>query len=214
MDHDSKLDTILDEDELEPPPPNAPPPQQPMRTIAPPRRSSTASSLQRLMTGTRHGSETPSVDGNKSSSPSTSTGTASSLTPAAYQFSEPSFLAGGLGTEWSHLPQDLRFYMSYFCENLTHYHYCMVTDSDDFFRSVLPSIAVRNEALLYAVVGFAAYHHTLRDPHGKVQQFLRYYNKSVTLLLGFLKRKEKHNLGTLLTILQLATIEVGSFFFQ
>jgi hypothetical protein len=73
----------------------------------------------------------------------------------------------------------------------------------------LPSVALRHEALLYAVVGFAAYHYTLKNPNGQIKHFLQYYNKSVTLLLGFLKKKEKHNMGTLLTILQLATIEVG-----
>ncbi len=87
----------------------------------------------------------------------------------------------------------------------------MGNDSDDFFRNILPSMAVRNEALLYAVVGFSSYHYTLRDPQGKMQLFLKYYNRSVTLLLGFLKRKEKHTPMTLLTILQLATIEVGDF---
>lgn len=84
----------------------------------------------------------------------------------------------------------------------------MIMDSDDFFRVILPSIALRHEALLYAIVGFAAYHHTLKNPHGQINEFLQYYNRSVTLLLGFLKKKEKHNIGTLLTILQLAAIEV------
>jgi len=67
---------------------------------------------------------------------------------------------------------------------------------------------MRNEALLYAVVGFAAYHHTLKNPNGQINEFLQYYNRSVTLLLAFLKKKEKHSVATLLTILQLATIEV------
>jgi len=72
-------------------------------------------------------------------------------------------------------------------------------------------MAIRDEALLYAVVGFAAYHYTLRNSSGKMKEFLQYYNRSVTLLLGFLKRKEKHTAATLLTILQLATIEVSYF---
>lgn len=91
---------------------------------------------------------------------------------------------------------------------MTHHHYCIAQDNDEFFRVILPNIAVRNEHLLYAVVGFAAYNRTLQDPNGKIQEFLHYYNKSVTLLLQALKRKDKHNVSILLTILQLATIEV------
>ncbi|TIC99824.1 Adhesion and hyphal regulator 1 [Colletotrichum higginsianum] len=44
-------------------------------------------------------------------------------------------------------------------------------------------------------------------PTGKIEEFLKYYNKSVILLLSSLKRKEKHNVAMLLTVLQLATIE-------
>jgi len=85
----------------------------------------------------------------------------------------------------------------------------MANDSDDFFRSILTGMAIRNEALLNAVVGFAAYHYTLKSPNGRIKEFLQYYNRSVSLLLAHLKRKEKHTVATLLTILQLATIEVS-----
>ncbi len=118
------------------------------------------------------------------------------------------FPASGTQPDWSFLPHELQFYLQYFCENITHYHYCIVDDSDDFFRTGLVSLAIRNEPLLYAVVGFAAYHHTLNSANGRIMEFLQYYNRSVTLLLAFLKKKEKHNVATLLTILQLATIEV------
>lgn len=204
MDEDAKLDT-LDEEEDEPEIPSQATSRAPFGL----RRGSTTSSLslRKLASGTRHSSETPSLEGTKSSSPST--GTTSSLTPATYQFQDFLPQLGQARADWSHLPPDFRFYLNYYCENITHYHYCMVQDSDDFFRTILPSLALRNEALLYAVVGFAAYHHTLQNPNGKIHEFLQYYNRSVTLLLGFLTRKEKHNLGTLLTILQLATIEVS-----
>ncbi|KAK3943875.1 hypothetical protein QBC46DRAFT_361616 [Diplogelasinospora grovesii] len=211
VEQDAKLDPIMDEDEDEPESattqsstPGFPPPR--------PRRSSTASSsfaLQRFATGTRQESETPSFEGTKSSSPSVSTGTTSSLTPAPMQLTDvaPSFSISGTRPDWSFLPHELQFYLNYFYENITHYHYCMVNDSDDFFRSILTSMAIRDEALLYAVVGFAAYHYTLTTPNGKIKEFLQYYNRSVTLLLAFLKKKEKHSVTTLLTILQLATIE-------
>jgi hypothetical protein len=155
--------------------------------------------------GGRQSSETPSLEGTRASSPSTSAGTAGSAAATAYQFQE---FPGFQRPEWAHLPHDVRFYLAYFTEHITHYHYGMLTDSADFFRTTLPAIAVKNEALLYALVGFAAYHFTLRNPKGRIQDFLQYYNKSVTLLLSFLKRKEKHSSATLLTILQLATVEV------
>lgn len=91
---------------------------------------------------------------------------------------------------------------------MTHYHYGLNHDTDDFFKTILPRAALRNEALLNALVGFSAYQTTLQNPDGKIQDFLVYYNKSVTLLLEFLRKKERHDVSTLMTILQLAQIEV------
>lgn len=92
---------------------------------------------------------------------------------------------------------------------MTNYHYGLAVDEDDFFNSELPSVAVTFEPLLNALVGFAAYHVTLQNPNGKLDDFLQYYNRSVTQLLRLLKRERTHNVHVLLTILQLATIEVG-----
>lgn len=207
MDQDAKLEPILDEDEGQG---RGNTRQRPIPNI-PPRRASTTSFSRHLITSDpRQGSETPSQEGTKSSSsPSVSAGATSGLTPAALQSADFPLHAAGARPDWTFLPQELQFYLGHFYENITHYHYCMVSDAGDFFRSILPSIAIRDEALLYAIVGFSAYHHTLKNPAGQIKEFLQYYNRSVTLLLGFLKRREKHNIGTLLTILQLATIEVG-----
>jgi len=168
------------------------------------RRSSTASSFGlRVSSIHRHESETPSFDGNiGSTSPSVSVGMSGGLADSLF---------GAIHSppDWSFLPQELQFHLNYYVKNITSYHYCIVSDSDDFFQTVLPGLAIRNEALLYAVVGFAAYHHALKDPNGQISQFLQYYNRSVTQLLSFLKKKEKHSVITLLTILQLATIEVS-----
>lgn len=68
--------------------------------------------------------------------------------------------------------------------------------------------ALGNDALLYAVVGFSAFQRTLHNSEGKIQDFLQYYNKAVSLLLKSLKKGERYSNGTLLAILQLATIEV------
>jgi uncharacterized membrane protein YfhO len=116
---------------------------------------------------------------------------------------------GGLMNDWSHLPQDLQFYLSYFSENLTVNHFAIKHDSEDFLRIDFLDAALRNDALLYAVVGFSAFQHTLTNPRGKMQDFLQYYNKAVSLLLRTLTRGGRHNVGILLTMLQLATIEVS-----
>lgn len=197
---DAKLEPIPDEEE--------PDDESPRQAHSSYRRASAASSSTFPKPGTRYSSETPSADGTKSSSPSLSTGTSVGFM-APFRASDPSIQPGPL--EWSHLPQDLQFYLDYYCENVTHYYYGMVNDPEGFFRTFLPGTAVRqgNEALLYAVVGFAAYHATVKDPKGQIQDFLKYYNKSVTLLLSSFRKKEKQNTATLLTILQLATIEVG-----
>lgn len=84
----------------------------------------------------------------------------------------------------------------------------MKFDSENFLQTKFLDTALRSEPLLYAVVGFAAFQRTLRNPAGKIQDFLEYYNKAVSLLLHALKKGERHTNGTMLAILQLATIEV------
>jgi hypothetical protein len=69
--------------------------------------------------------------------------------------------------------------------------------------------AMKNDSLLHAIVGFSAFQHTLHNPEGRIQDFLQYYNKAVSLLLRSLRRGERRAMGTLLAILQLATIEVS-----
>ncbi|XXG98567.1 Structural maintenance of chromosomes protein 2 [Hypoxylon texense] len=170
------------------------------------RTSTTSTSVQKSTT--RQSSETPSLEGAKSASPAVSTSTSASFTPS-FQIPDPLLQLPVSRPDWSHLPTDIQTHLTYFCEYITHYNYGMVNDTDNFFGLILPSLAVQsgNEALLNAVVGFAAYHRTVQNPNGRIQDFLQYYNKSVTLLLNCLKRREKQNTATLLTILQLATIE-------
>lgn len=203
VDQDTKLSPIPDEDEED----LASVSEQSMRSTNSLRHMSTASSLnlKRLLTRTRQPSETPSQEGNKGSSPTRSIGTASSLTPMMTH--SPDLLFNTV-PDLSQLPADLRFYLEYFLENITHYHYGVHRDFGSVFRTTLVSLALRSEPLLYAMIAFAAYHQTLRDPNGQLPQFLKYYNKSVILLLDLLKNEDRHELATLLTILQLATIEV------
>lgn len=167
---------------------------------------STASSLnlKRLLTRTRQPSETSSQEGAKGSSPTRSIGTTSSHTPLMANL--PDLLFNTV-PDLSHLPADLRFYLEFYLENITHYHYGVHRDFAGFFRTTLISLALRNEPLLHAIVAFAAYHQTLGNPNGQLPEFLKYYNRSVILLLDLLKNEDRHELTTLLTILQLATIE-------
>ncbi|KAG5935743.1 hypothetical protein E4U53_000383 [Claviceps sorghi] len=115
-------------------------------------------------------------------------------------------------TDWSHLPADYQHYLNYFVENITSFHYSISHDEENFFGRILPSLAVHHEPLLNAVVGFSAYHSTLRNPNGKLQEFLKYYNRSVTLLLESINTKKMDNVLTLATILQLLTTEASEYF--
>jgi hypothetical protein len=165
---------------------------------------------------TRHSSETPSLVQDRGASPTPST--EGSVGYAAYQTAGTSRLkmsnlpsapdSDNLRSDWSHLPQDLRFYLAYFYQNLTHLHYSLKFDSGNFLRTRFLDAALRNDALLHAVVGFSAFQRTLHNPDGKINDFLQYYNKAVSLLLISLRRGERHSNAMILAILQLATIEV------
>lgn len=109
---------------------------------------------------------------------------------------------------FSHLPQDQRFYLEYLRTNVTYHHYFFRNNANYFVHNTLIEHALSYEPLLHAVVGFAAYHATLERSNGKIQDFLGYYNKSVSLLLKALTSGQKHTEAMLLTILQLATFEV------
>jgi hypothetical protein len=167
---------------------------------------------------TRNSSETPSLVQDKASSPTPSS--EGSTGYASYRTLIDARIPGQPGTyaydkaDWANLPQDLQFYLTYFQQKITHLHYSLKYDADDFMRTRYIEIALHNEALLYAVVGFSAFQRTLQNPHGKIQDFLQYYNKSVSLLLKSLKRGERHDHGTILAMLQLATIEVVQTPFQ
>lgn len=122
------------------------------------------------------------------------------VTPYTYQ-----------GARWYILPEDVRILLKYHKEKLCHHHYAFRSDRNDFLKTTFLEIAINdeNEALLYAVVAFAAYHRTFALEDSGIFNFLSYYNKSIVLLQQSLKR-EHPNTTTLLAILQLATIEVSA----
>ena len=112
-------------------------------------------------------------------------------------------------SKWAHLPSQVRWYMNYHRENLTHHHYSLKCDTSDFLKTTFLEIALSYEPLLYAITAFSAYHHALTKPDGQLQDFLGYYNTSVSLLRESLAKNPRHTLATVLTILQLATFEVS-----
>ena len=111
---------------------------------------------------------------------------------------------------WPGLPSDIKWYLTYHRNNLSHHHYGFKYDGSNFLAATFLQIAMGDEALMYAVVAFAAYFHTLSREDGSIQEFLKYYDRSVTILLSSLGKRRKLRVSTLLTILQLATIEVRS----
>lgn len=108
----------------------------------------------------------------------------------------------------AHLPTDLQFYLEYHRNHLDHHVYFFRHRCDYFLHNILPTLALTYEPLLCSVVGFAAFHMALKRPGGKTHDFLDYYNKSVMGLRHSLASGQAHSETMILTILQLATIEV------
>jgi Fungal specific transcription factor domain/Fungal Zn(2)-Cys(6) binuclear cluster domain len=108
---------------------------------------------------------------------------------------------------WAHLPADLQKYLQYQQDSMTYYHYQFKLDNNDFLHTEFIDLALENESLLYAAVGFAAYHHTLEQPDGKLSHFLGFYSKAVSLLRSSLEEGRQRTEATFLTILQLAAFE-------
>jgi hypothetical protein len=162
----------------------------------------------------REPSSTPSLTMDKSPSPSTEGSASVPPQPPpprpvpSRRGSRQSLSKPSPAKSLNELPQHLRFYLDYHRNHITCHHYALKHDSTNWVSGTFLAIAVRNPPLLYAVVGFAAYHHTLSKPNGRMQDFLEYYNQSVKLLRQSIERKQRHNVATLLTILQLASIEV------
>ncbi|QUC16962.1 uncharacterized protein UV8b_01203 [Ustilaginoidea virens] len=188
------LETIVDEDEGE--------------DVSPSAGSDSTWSGTKTISSSGHklsrnaSSESMSQDNIRKSPPSVPTlcGTDAAASPDSY------YPMGGRA-DWSHLAPDYQHHLNYFAENITNFHYSITYDEDNFFGRILPFLAVQHEPLLNALVGFTSYHAALQNPDGKLQGFLTYYNRSVTLLLESLTKKEMNNVLNLVTILQLLTIE-------
>jgi hypothetical protein len=110
----------------------------------------------------------------------------------------------------SNQPEEVQFYINYAKETLTPYHWNYAPDGSDFLKNALFDIARHYPPLLYALTCFAAYHYSLNRPDGRIEGLLKWHSQSVQALSKSLMNDPKHTVATLLTILQLATIEVSS----
>lgn len=107
----------------------------------------------------------------------------------------------------SRLSDDLRFYLDFYQQYISHEHFFLRSNSARFIHHSIIELALGYDPLLYALVGFAAYHHTLQSG-GKLYTFLKYYNKALVLLRKSLETSEEHSEATLCTVLVLTTFEV------
>ncbi len=132
-----------------------------------------------------------------------------SLLDQSEKFPSVSTVTSQEASPWFHLAPNLRYHLEYH-QQLSCRHYFFEHNSSDFVHKILVEHAISYVPLLYAIVGFAAFLEILQHPEGKTQDFLSYYNMSVTLLQKSLSEGQEHTHSTLLTILQLATLEVTS----
>jgi hypothetical protein len=159
-------------------------------------------------------SSTPSVDQRKSATPMTEDSATSQPQPPVESTIDPrpaqrrASASVVQSRRWAELPQDITFYLNYHRTNITRYHYVFKFENDNFLQTTFLEIAIRSEPLMYAVAGFAAYIYAVGRGDGKIGDFLGFYNKSVTALRLSIAQGHKPTVATLLTILQLAMIEV------
>lgn len=161
--------------------------------------------------GTQQTVNTQPVPGRKESSSSPSTTETSSRLGSISARSDsvgffPFEFAGDLTT--ANLPDDLRFYLSYHRESISYRHYFLHPRSTNFVHQIIIEYALQYEPLLYAVVGFSAYHHCVQTDGGKLYAFLKYYNKALSLLRRSLGSGEPYSEAILATVLVLTTFEV------
>jgi hypothetical protein len=155
----------------------------------------------------REASDTPSLTIDRSPSPATEVSShPPPRPPLARKISNQTAKQSGKSS--SNIPQDVKFYLNYFRNHMSHHHYSLKRDSGNFLKTEFLEMALKHEPLRYAVVGYAAYFHTLSKPEGRMSNFLQYYNESVSRLRASITKSRKQTLSTFCTILQLASIEV------
>lgn len=160
----------------------------------------------------REASDTPALTLDRSPSPSVDpslkTPNLVSRPPIHRKGSHPTTTSPATGKPA--LRKDIAFYLDYFKKHMSAHHYSLKHDTSKFFKVDFLDHAMKYTPLLYAIVGYAAYFHTLSQPNARIHTFLQYYDESITRLRANIMKTKKQGLSTLLTILQLAAIEVGA----
>ena len=162
-----------------------------------------------MQTSNRHFDEQVNFEQSLSPSTESSSAPASAGLEQPQKFSSVSTNASHETSSWSHLPMDLQYYLDYHQKYITHHHYFFKHGAEGFLRTILFEQALLYDPLLYAVVGFSAFHLAVKRQSGRIQDFLGYYDKSVSLLRKSLAGGQTYTDATFLTTLQLATFEVG-----
>jgi hypothetical protein len=163
----------------------------------------------------RQASETPSSSKEKSASPPSDITAATSQSYSSIDNFEtthatlesPLQIVSDL-PGFSRLEKDVRFFLEYHQRHITVYHYFLMSPAENFIHREIVENAMKYKPLLYAVVGFAAYHFSVGNSNGKLYTFLKHYNRSVSLLRKSIQAGDRYSDAILLTILQLATFEV------
>ncbi|KAK6517200.1 hypothetical protein TWF506_007074 [Arthrobotrys conoides] len=109
---------------------------------------------------------------------------------------------------------DIHFWLQYHRQNINFRHYLLKSDSSDFFNDVLLSYALQNDALLYAVVAFSALHYFINEAHftgtdrtSSTEIFFGLHDRAIVSLRESFQENLPPDVFTLLTVLQLATLE-------
>lgn len=105
------------------------------------------------------------------------------------------------------LRPELQKYLQYQHDHMTLYHYFFKLDNADFVHNEFIDQCLSYEPLLYAAVGFAAYHYEMNQESPKLSTFLKFYSKALSLLRKSLEHHPRYTAAVLLTVLQLATLE-------
>ncbi|RVD80310.1 uncharacterized protein DFL_008212 [Arthrobotrys flagrans] len=109
---------------------------------------------------------------------------------------------------------DINFWLQYHRQNINFRHYLLKSDSSNFFSDVLLSYALQNNALLYSVVAFSALHYFIHearttgtDQTSSAEIFFGLHDRAIVSLRESFQENLPPDVFTLLTVLQLATLE-------
>ena len=106
------------------------------------------------------------------------------------------------------LPLDYQAHLTYHQTHLTFHHYFFKHKVDFFIQNALYEHTLSYEPLRFAIVDFATFHLVLQNNNSKIQDFLNYDYTAVALLRRSLANGDEYTDAMIMTILQLATVEV------